>query len=242
MNRNLVAALVVLAALGAVAYAAPADLASPSADVDICVKPNGQLRGATQASPCSSPEELQRWTVHGVAGVDPGPGLVGREGPDGIVALSLDPDLIQQANAGRIFAGFDDGPGLANGLSRRLPLPPGAYAIAAKLTLTAKPETPQPPEVKYSHVVSCRLEAGADFDESRVVVSGTQEADATKTLTMPLEVVHRFAEPGEAELTCDTRLTFECAPFACIDDLGPKYEDLKIVATRAAALSNQFLD
>ena len=39
----------------------------------------------------------------------------------------------------------------------------------------------------------------------------------------------------------EQRLTFVCAPLECIDDLGPKYEDLKIVAIRATGLSNRFL-
>jgi hypothetical protein len=186
------------------------------------------------------PEELQRWTVRGVASVEAGPGLLGGS-LDGIASLSVDPALIEQANAGRIFAGFDDGPGFANGLERRLALPPGAYAITAKLTVTSRPETPHPPEVKYSSIVSCRLTAGADFDESRAVVAGMASSDQTETLGMALAVVHRFDGSGEAVLGCDTRFNFDCAPFACIDDFGPKFEDLKIVAIRATSLSNHFL-
>jgi hypothetical protein len=180
--------------------------------------------------------------VHGVESVEAGPGLVGGN-LGGIASLQVDPTLIAQANAGRIFAGFDDGPFLVNGLTRRLALPPGPYAITAKLTVTSQPEpeTPNLPETKWGSIVSCRLSAGADFDESRAVVAGTRNDDVTKTLGLGLAVVHRFDDAGEAVLECDARFNFECAPFACLDDFGPKYEDLKIVAIRATSLSNHVL-
>ena len=212
------------------------------ATATLCVKPNGQLQAETPSSPCAAPEEPQRWTVHGVEAVEPGPGLVGGS-LGGIASLRVDPALIEQANAGRIFAGFDDGPSLVNNLSRRLALPPGAYAITAKLTVTSQPEpeTPSLPETKWGSIVTCRLVAGADFDESRAVVAGNRNDDATKTLGLSLAVVHRFEGAGEAVLDCDVRFNFECAPFACIDGFGPKFEDLKIVAIRATSLSNRFL-
>jgi len=93
----------------------------------------------------------------------------------------------------------------------------------------------------YGAQVKCRLAAGADFDESRAVVAGTQTDDVTRTLAMSLLVVHRFTEGGEAVITCDSAFIFDCAPFACIDDFGPRYEDLKIVAIRATSVSNRFL-
>ncbi len=240
-HRKVVAALAAVGALGIAAYAAGAGSVSSGA-VGICVKPNGQLRAVTPENPCVTPEELQQWTVHGVEAVEAGPGLVGGS-LGGIASIRVDPALIEQANAGRIFAGFDDGPYLVNGLSRRLTLPPGAYAITAKLTVTSQPEpeTPNLPETKWGSVVTCRLAAGADFDESRAVVSGNRNDDATKTLGLSLAVVHRFDGVGEADLECDSRFNFECAPFACIDDFGPKFEDLKIVAIRATSLSNHFL-
>ena len=116
-HRKVVAALAAVAALGVAAYAAGAGSVSPTA-VGICVKPNGQLRAETPSSPCTAPEELQQWTVHGVEAVEAGPGLVGGS-LGGIASIRVDPALIEQANAGRIFAGFDDGPFLVNGLTRR---------------------------------------------------------------------------------------------------------------------------
>ena len=241
-RRWLVVLAAVLGLAVGVAVNAFATTSAAPATATLCVKPNGQLRVETPSSLCAAPEEPQQWTVHGVASVDAGPGLVGRE-LDGVASLRVDPALIEQANAGRIVAGFDDGQSLVNGLTRRLTLPPGAYAITAKLTVTSQPEpeTPNLPETKWGSIVSCRLAAGADFDESRAVVAGTRNDDATKTLGLSLAVVHQFDGAGEAVLECQTRFNFECAPLACIDDLGPKYEDLKVVAIRATSLSNRFL-
>lgn len=93
------------------------------------------------------------------------------------------------------------------------------------------------PQNHRLHSRRCKLAAGADFDESRAVVSDSAnilgESDPTQILGLTLEVVHRFAESGNAVLTCNAT---SCPPFPC---RTPGYEDLKIVAIREASLSDQ---
>jgi hypothetical protein len=210
-------------------YAVTRD-ASSGATVDVCIKPNGQLRVVTPSSPCAEPEQLDQWTVNGTKDVQTGAGLLGRSN-GGIVSLQVDPDLIAKASAGGIVAGFDDGPGFVRGITRTLTLPAGAYAIFAKLTLTSGPAG-----AAGSATVLCRLQAGADFDESRASVPGQSTPDETKTLGMALEVAHRFTEQGAAVLSCESPVPPGC-PELCFD-FGHMFEDLKIVAVRASSLSN----
>ena len=133
-------ALAAVGALGIAAYAAGAGSVLSGAVGIWASSPTASCAPSHPENPCVTPEELQQWTVHGVEAVEAGPGLVGGS-LGGIASIRVDPALIEQANAGRIFAGFDDGPYLVNGLSRRLTLPPGAYSITAKLTVTSQPVT-----------------------------------------------------------------------------------------------------
>jgi hypothetical protein len=228
------AAFVALAlAIGGSALGLAAGSQRTATDVTVCIKDNGQLRLQTPSNPnCDQSERSTDWTVGGeltdISLVSP---LVGEE-RDGLVTVGLDQNLVEAANSGKIFAGFDDA-GLipntgADGEPQeiaRLPLPAGAYAISAKLTVTG-------PLLGVTDV-RCRLRAGADFDESRVAVSAALNTnDFTHALGMPLEVVHRFAEPGFAVLACG----------GGVDALSAAhFEFMKIVAIRASSLSNQFL-
>ena len=155
------------------------------------------MRVITPRSPCVEPETIDQWTVGGPSEVVAGAGLTGRS-EGGIVTLEVETGLIERANSGRIVAGFDDGP---NEIPNRelariaeLPLPAGNYAIFAKLSLR------NPFESGYTSV-SCRLDAGGDFDRTHTVVEGPNigsllENEGTSALTQSLEVVHRFSAPG----------------------------------------------
>jgi hypothetical protein len=188
----LVAAAAVAIALPAVIYAARAG--TPAVTADVCIKPNGQLRVVTPNHPCRSPETAEQWTVGGVKELRAGEGLVARNDA-GVVALNVDPGLIESATAAKIFAGFDDegdipgAPGAPLVEIGTLDLPTGAFAVWAKLTVTTDEEA--------SWSVRCRLEAGADFDESRVELSVDSSLFRGRAIPMALEVVHRFTEPGE---------------------------------------------
>jgi hypothetical protein len=151
----------------------------------------------------------------------------------GIISLQVEPGLIESANSARIFAGFDDGPSFVNGINKSLTLPAGAYAIVAKLTLTSGPE-----DLSGSATLLCRLEAGADFDESRAFVPVQASDDETKLLGMPLEVVHRFATPGSPVFSCEA--SHPGCPELCFD-FGPEFENLRIIAIRTSSVSNVFL-
>jgi len=220
-------------AVGGSALGLAAGSQRTATDVTVCVKDNGQLRLQTPSNPtCDQSERATAWTVGGeLTDVALAPPLVGEE-RDGLVTLGLDQNLVEAANSGKIFAGFDDA-GLipsrgADGEPQeiaRLAVPAGAYAISAKLTVTG-------PLLGVTDV-RCRLRAGEDFDESSVAVSAVLNTeDFTHALGMPLEVVHRFAEPGFAVLACA----------GGVDALSTAhFEFLKIVAIRASSLSNQFL-
>ena len=220
--------------------------------VHLCVKDNGQLRITDGTTPCDPSERLMEWVVGGqVPEVRPGQGLIGSR-DDGIVSLSLDPSILQGCAAcGRIFAGFNDGPGdifgafgdeiVAQSAIGSLQLPVGKFAVFAKLTLTNMDSIDQ-----RSHPVRCKLMAGADFDEGRVVVedeqdrndNGVPDRDAASSLVMNLMVVHAFGEPGGATLFCVDGTPDE-VPAARDGDV--KYEDLKIIAVEASNISNVFL-
>jgi hypothetical protein len=227
---------IVVAALGTAVYAFAAASGPPATTVGVCIKPNGQLRVLTQDNPaCVEPERAADWTVNGVKQIETGAGLIGRSS-DGNVSLELDPGLIANANSGKIVAGFDDGPHSipdGNAESRsviaQLPVPAGAYAIMAKLNLIYFGG-----EEQFSPV-TCRLQAGADFDDARVIDEGFHFEESgipegTSDLTMSLEVVHRFEAPSRVFLSC-------------ADGFPPvgghvSYQDLKLIAIGGSSLTN----
>ena len=214
----------------------------------MCVKDNGQLRMTNNGTPCGPSEQLTEWVVGGeVTEVQPGRGLIGTR-ENGIVNLAVDPSIFQNcASCGRIFAGFNDGPGdifgafgdeiVAQSAVAGLSLPAGKFAIFAKLTLRNVDSIDE-----QSHPVQCRLKAGADFDESRVVIedeqdrndNGVPDRDGATSLVMNLMVVHDFAEPSGATLFCVDGTP--AAPGESIFGHDGVVEDLKIVAIEAASI------
>jgi hypothetical protein len=75
--------------------------------------------------------------------------------------------------------------------------------------------------------VRCELHAGADFDRADIDLAGALNGSPGSG-RLALEVVHRFAEPGAAILSCKATQT-----------LGPAgWHFLKITAIRVASLSN----
>jgi hypothetical protein len=239
-GRLLVTAAAVAVGLGSVAWAATgADL---PATATVCIKPNGQLRALTAASPaCVAPEEATEWTVHGVKAITAGAGLVGRD-DGGLVQLQVDPGLVENANSGKIVAGFDDGPHeVPDELTpiAQLPLQPGNYAIFAKLVFSS------PPGAGADTIadVTCKLFAGADVDQASVVLEPWDaeralSGEGTSVVGQTLEVVHRFDAPSRALLWCGDKTTFP--PFGSVDG-RVVYQHLKIVAIRGSSLSNTFV-
>src|SRR5688572_11892421 len=145
----------------------------------VCVQRNGQLRMPADGTGCAPSERLVQWVVDGeVTDVSVGPGLVAsRKG--GLVNLALDPSILEceNCNGGKVFAGFNDGPGaIPPGAPpmvgdppdyepqpiAELDLPRGDYAIFAKLLLVN--------DDPYGAFVRCRLTAGADSDAAYVVL------------------------------------------------------------------------
>ena len=196
--------------------------------VPVCIKANGQLRvlvGATAT--CDSSEQRANWVVGGeVTGITLGQGLVGsRDG--GTIQLAIDPSVLE-ARGGRIFSGFNDGPGaIPTTLTTiaALDLPPGGYSIFAKLTA----------ESIFSGVgstrVECRLGAGADFDAAGGVVEDVLLPFVGYLDTLNLNVVHQFSNPGTVTLACQTFGGTQAA----------RYSHLKITAIQASDISNVLL-
>jgi hypothetical protein len=218
-----VLSIAVTALLGATAVVV-AQNATLVSSVSVCVKSNGQLRVLTGANTtCDSSEQRTDWVVGDeLANITLGQGLTGsREG--GVLQLAIDPALLER---GRIFSGFNDGPGeIPNDLATiaTLNLPAGSYAIFAKLTLDNT--------FSGTDRIVCRLSAETDFDDAGLVVE-----DAVLPLigyldTLNLNVVHHFTDPGAVTLACAT-----------LDvDHSTRYRYLKITAVEGSSISNVFL-
>jgi hypothetical protein len=219
----------------------------PVTRVQICVKDNGQLRMLIgNNTSCDSSERPMDWMVGGeVTDIQPGPGLVGsREG--GTVQLAVDPSIIEGCagwQVGKVFAGFNDGPGqipftlTADLLPiAELNLPAGDYVIFAKLTVEAEPLFD---ESSFQRSVSCRLTAGTDFDKAGVVLEkihseSSGEADGSYRMGMTLQVAHSFTAPGRVVLSAGHGGALTIAPQV-------QFRDLKIIAIEASHISNEFL-
>jgi len=206
----------------------------PVTSVQVCVKDNGQLRVLTGNTPTCDPSERQmEWVIGGeVTDLQIGQGLVGSR-EDGTIQLAVDPELIQSCtscNGGRVFAGFDDGPGVtpagADAPNHGDPLPgigalrvpEGKYLVQAKLWIHNTTDN--------RLFARCKLSAGSTFDWVEVTV---RERDST---AVSLIMVHEFNEPeGLALVGCsDNQL-----------GSGTEWNDLKITAVEVSDISNLFL-
>jgi hypothetical protein len=178
-----------------------------------------------------------------VTDIRAGQGLIGTR-EDGIVNLALDPSILQScAGCGKIFAGFDDGPremprfifGEELPQIAKLNLPAGNYAIFAKLVVNAKDL--EGPSITRKEFALCKLSAGNDFDNSSALLEVKDDRPiivfTNDEVVLTLEVVHRFAEPGEAVLRCAK------GPFS--GDPPMELRNVKIIAMEAASISNVFL-
>lgn len=129
----------------------------------------------------------------------------------------------------KTVAGFKDGPGdvpsvpsvtQAEATIGTLAVPRGKYAIFAKLYVDAVATT-QPNE----STVTCRLEAGADVDESMAQMLATPWRAA-----FSLQVVHAFGSAGSVVVKCRDDLP--------ASDTGQVYRFLKITAIEQGSISN----
>jgi len=229
---SLIKVVIMLLLLGPTLVAV-AQRAGPSGTtVPICVKRNGQLRMLVGDGTCGPSEQQMDWVVGGeVTDITLGRGLIGSR-EDGEVQLELDPAVIQSCGTcagGKVFAGFDDGPGTTPqgadapnhgdplpGISF-LPVPAGKYVVQAKLwvsnTLDAR------------LFVRCKLSAGVDFDWVEVTV---RERDSA---ALALTVVHEFDTDDGVVVGCSDNALGS----------GTEWNDLKITATEVSDLSNVFL-
>lgn len=226
--RTLVSTIVAAAVAGATVAMLAQRVSQTS--VPVCIKSNGQIRVLVSAGgTCDASEQRADWVVGGeVMDIAIGQGLIGsRDG--GTFQLAVDPSLMQACTTGcqdrRIFAGFNDGPAVFNDdltTIARLDVPPGDYAIFAKLMLENSVGTDR---------VDCRLSAEADFDAGAAVVEDDLLPFIGYTDTLNLNVVHHFDDPGVVALACQ----------AFDPDFSTRYRNLKIIAVQASGISNVFL-
>ncbi|HSE32110.1 MAG TPA: hypothetical protein VLA93_11110 [Pyrinomonadaceae bacterium] len=212
--------------------------------VQLCVKENGQLRMTPTGGSCDPSERLTEWVVGGqVTEIQLGQGLIGNR-DNGTVSLALDPSVFQSCiGCGKIIAGFNDGPLQllpfnVNGeipQIAKLELPAGSYAISAKLVVEAKQGEEFPTPRKEFAV--CRLLAGNDFDESSVLLEVEDDrpiiVSTNDQVVLSLQVVHRFAEAGQAVL--------RCSKGAFAGDPPMEISNIKVVAIEGSSVSNTFL-
>ena len=218
---------------------------SSATRVHLCVKDNGQLRMTAIGSSCDPSERLTEWIVGGqVTEIQLGQGLIGNR-DDGTVSLALDPSIFQSCiGCGKIIAGFNDGPFELPRFNfeegeipqiAKLALPAGNYAISAKLVVEAKQG--EETSTTRKELAICRLSAGNDFDHSSALLEVEDDrpiqVSTNDEVVLTLEVVHRFAEAGEAILGCSK------GPLAGSPPM--EVRNLKIVAIEGGSISNSFL-
>jgi hypothetical protein len=237
-STKLVVSVAALLILGTTIVAVTQRESPPVTRVPVCIKSDGQLRVVTDRNSSCGPSERQMdWVVGGeVTDVRVGQGLIGSR-EDGNISLALDPEIIAGCSGcrgGRIFGGFNDGPGEIPGDDEpqqiaKLDLPEGAYAIFAKVQLGA-------PNNEAS--VRCKLTAGLDSDEASIVLEDSEQPDTllggASRQVMKLQVVHRFDSPGSAILSCSDAL------FSGLSGTA-QFRHLKIIAMEGSHVSNVFL-
>ena len=213
------------------ALAATQQTVTPVKSVQVCVKENGQLRLLT-INACDPSERQMEWVIGGeVTDLQLGRGLVGNR-ENGTIQLAVDPEVIESCsscNSRKVFAGFDDGPGItpagadAPNHGDNLPgigaltVPIGKYLVHAKLWIHNTTDN--------RLFARCKLSAGSDFDWVEVTV---RERDSN---VVSLMMVHEFTESGLALVACSDNQIGS----------GTTWNDLKITALEVSDISNVFL-
>jgi hypothetical protein len=133
-------------------------------------------------------------------------------------------------------AGFKNGPGDvpsvpsvtdAAATIATLAVPAGSYAVSAKLYV----EDLVSPDPDNDVEVTCRLEAGADFDQTRTTVFVAP--GFPWRATMALQLVHTFPSAGSVVLKCNDDVP---APYT-----GTTYNFVKITAIEQGSISTTAL-
>jgi len=217
--RTAAFAVVVVAAVS-VAYASIPDSAGV---IHGCYqKNNGQLRVIDPAvSSCTTSETPLQWSQTGPQGPMGSQGPEGPQGPPGPEGPSGSTAFGGFSEVGGGSDGLPDAPGTILG---KLQLPPGKYAIFAKITINFFEFDSD------AERAECRLIAAPDVD---VGLLGTNAGGDVTDGVISLTLLHEFAENGFVEM--------ECTDFGGIN--GPDFadaiwSDLRITAIKLDSFQN----
>jgi hypothetical protein len=192
-------------------------------------KNNGQLRVIDPAvSSCSPSETALQWSQIGPQGPagpqgpegPAGPqGPAGPEGPSGSTAFGGFKEVGFPISGGFPTEGLPDAPGTVG----KLLLPPGQYAIFAKINIDFI-------EVDADvDVAECTLIAESDVDRGVIVDDDDHSAGGVISLTL----LHEFAVEGFAEVACS-----DFGSNSIVDFGDAAWSNLRITAIKLDAFQN----
>ena len=212
--------VVVVVAAVSVAYAS---LPDSNGVIHGCYqKNNGQLRVIYPAvSSCSPSETPLQWSQTGPQGPVGPQGPEGPQGPQGAQGPQGPSDSTAFGGFSEVGGGNEGVPD-ALGTVGKLQLPPGKYAIFAKITIDFFEADSD------AERVICRLIAESDVDSGRL---GTNEGGDVTNGVISLTLLHEFAEDGFAEMAC--------TDFGGIDDFADAvWSELRITAIKLSEFQN----
>ena len=201
----------VFAALSGGAYAAVSSIPDSKGVFHACAKRgSGAMRVVKSARSCRRAERKLAWNARGRTGPRGAVGPQGAVGPDGAAGQPGQPGQVGPTGPqGPTGADGQVGPSEAFGASRDevvnigstsatspttvatlSELPPGAYAISAKTTITTGD----------GQDIACSLTAGSDSDRAETSLGTGGPNDYT--MTEPMQLLHTYDTTGSARVAC----------------------------------------
>jgi hypothetical protein len=193
---NVVACLALFVALGGAGYAA---LKLPRESVGT----EALRKGAVTPAKLSDAARQAKIAPRGPQGPVGATGPVGPQGPPGPEGATGPRGAEGEAGPSTAYAFSHAAETMVTPFSgtkvASLAVPAGAYAIQAQIVAMSTES--------QLYVVSCFLRAGGDTDEVDAFLDNNERFAPLRTSwdqeTLPMQLVHTFAEPGEITITCN---------------------------------------
>lgn len=204
-----------------VAVVAAGTVYAAGGTITVCV----HKRGGTlyRAAHCAANDGKLVWNIQGPPGKQGTPGAAGAVGPAGAAgpAGAQGPQGIQgPPGPSAAFASFHDAAVAVSTTSftqiGALNVPAGSYVIFAKTWAGNTGAAAAP--------VTCRLQGGADSDDTKTTLYPSGSAGAVEP--MALLVVHRFTSAGTVTLSCE------------IASATVNFSNIKLAAIQVGNLTN----